>query len=106
MRHADLNKAKILGEMFSMLVKINDVRQSPEWARLSPKTREAYLIIEDMWRMMQDAIRADESVVFELVTYKQMTMEGALFEVVDSMTPQAGREGLDSKPYGLSDMPG
>lgn len=102
-----VNKTKILSEMFGFIVYMNSCQQDRTWKRLSPTTREAHIIIVDLWRAMMEAIRNDENVVFELVTYRQEALDGAFFEMVDSMTPQEPDElPLDDEPYGLSDLPG
>lgn len=88
MSKAPVNKAKVLSEMFGFVVYMNDCKQHPGWKRLSPTTREAHLIMEDMWRAMMEAVRQDHNVVFELVTYRQQLLDGVFFEAMDSMTPQ------------------
>lgn len=102
-----VNKTKILSEMFELVVILNDIKQTARWTRLSPTTREAYLIIEDMWRAMAEAVRNDGGTVFELVTYQQMTLDGAFFEMADRMTPMEPDElPPDHEAYSLSNPPG
>ena len=103
MTRIDTNKIKVLGHLFEVQVKINDIKLSSGWKHWSPTAKEAILILEEMLNKIQEAVRIDGNVIFELVTYTQEVLGGDFFEMTDRMTPQEPKT-LDGYVDGLADQ--
>jgi len=76
-----MNKTKALGELFNLVVKLNDVCMSAEFKRWTPQAKEVTHLLADMLGHCAEAIRQEEPVMFELMVWQQMTFAGALFEI-------------------------
>jgi hypothetical protein len=73
---AAVNKVKVLGELFEVLVKINDMKNAPNYRRLSPATKEVIAMLETAIRACQEAVRNGHPLLFEINVWEQQALSG------------------------------
>jgi hypothetical protein len=73
---ADMNKQKVVGELFQVLVKINDMMEGFQFTRLSPTTKEVIQMLHELVRAAQHEARTGGAVAFELRVWRQASLWG------------------------------
>jgi len=71
-----INKTKVLGELFQLVVMINDKKLSKEYHRLSPATREVIDMLETSVRACMEAVRNGHPLMFEINVWEQQALTG------------------------------
>jgi len=72
----EINKVKVLGELFDLTVMINDKKQSPGYRRLSPATKEVVEMLDTSIRACAEAVRNGHPLMFEINVWEQLTLSG------------------------------
>jgi len=71
-----INKTKVLGELFQLVVMLNDKKQSKEYRRYSPQTKEVMAMLETAVRECAEAVRNDHPLMFEINVWEQLSLSG------------------------------
>lgn len=106
MRRVDMNEPKIQSELFTLIVKFNDIKQSKEFRRWTPQAKEVLAILDDMLRLCKLAIHERQPITFELSVFEQSTLGGAFFEITPSEVAarvEYAKYGIDDKEFGLEE---
>jgi hypothetical protein len=80
---AEINKVKVLGELFDILVKINDMKNAPNYRRLSPATKEVIAMLDTSIRACQEAVRSGHPLMFEINVWEQLSLTGWAINLAD-----------------------
>lgn len=80
----EINKVKVLGELFHILVKIQDIKRAPDYHRRSPATKEVVEMLETSVRACQDAVRNGHPLMFEINVWEQLSLTGWAIGFKDS----------------------
>jgi len=72
----DINKIKVLGELFQLQVMINDRKQARDYRRLSPATKEVIEMLETAIKACQEAVRNGHPLMFEINVWEQLSLTG------------------------------
>jgi len=73
---ADINKVKVLGELFQLQVMINDRKEARDYRRLSPATKEVIDMLETAIKACQEAVRNGHPLMFEINIWEQQSLTG------------------------------
>ena len=72
----EINKTKVLGELFDLKVMINDRKQAKNYHRLSPATREVIEMLETAINACAEAVRNGHPLMFEINVWEQQALSG------------------------------
>lgn len=71
-----INKTKVLGELFQLVVMLNDKKLSKEYRRYSPATKEVMDMLETSVRACAEAVRNGHPLMFEINVWEQQSLSG------------------------------
>jgi len=71
-----INKTKVLGELFQLVVMLNDKKLSKEYHRYSPATKEVMDMLETSVRACAEAVRNGHPLMFEINVWEQQSLTG------------------------------
>lgn len=71
-----INKQKALGELFELVVKLNDIRQRKDFKHKSSAFREVVDMMDETIRACMEAIRNGHPLMFEINVWEQLTLTG------------------------------
>ena len=71
-----LNKVKVLGELFDLVVMINDKKEGAQYRRLSPATKEVISMLDTAVRACAEAVRDGHPLMFEINVWEQQSLSG------------------------------
>jgi len=72
----EINKTKVLSELFGLVVMLNDRKLSKEYNRLSPATKEVIDMLETSVRACAEAVRNGHPLMFEINVWEQQSLTG------------------------------
>jgi len=72
----EINKTKVLSELFGLVVMLNDKKLSKEYNRLSPATKEVIDMLETSVRACAEAVRNGHPLMFEINVWEQQSLTG------------------------------
>jgi hypothetical protein len=79
----EMNKVKVLGELFHILVKLNELKEGHQYKRLSPQTKEVIDMLVTSVRACQEAVRSGHPLLFEINVWEQLSLSGWAIDVTD-----------------------
>jgi len=71
-----INKTKVLGELFQLTVMINDRKTAGDYRRLSPATKEVINMLDTAVRACAEAVRNGHPLMFEINVWEQQSLTG------------------------------
>jgi len=71
-----INKIKVLGELFQLRVMINDLKRGKEYRRFSPATKEVVEMLETSVKSCAEAVRNGHPLMFEINVWEQQSLTG------------------------------
>jgi hypothetical protein len=77
----EINKTKVLSELFGLVVMLNDRKLSKEYNRLSPATKEVIDMLETSVRACAEAVRNGHPLMFEINVWEQQSLTGFHIDV-------------------------
>jgi hypothetical protein len=83
----EINKTKVLGELFLYLVLLNDQENKPTWRRLSPATKEVHNMLKEALRACQEAVRNGHPLMFEINVWEQQSLSGWAIDLKNDESP-------------------
>lgn len=86
----EVNKVKVIGELYSILVKILEMKRERKYHRLSPATKDVIDMLETAIRACQEAVRNGHPLMFEINVWEQQSLTGWALEMHKGM--QDGQE--------------
>ena len=79
----EINKTKVLGELFMLTVMINDKKQSGEYRRLSPATKQVIEMLDSAVRACAEAVRNGHPLMFEINVWEQLSLTGWTIDMME-----------------------
>jgi hypothetical protein len=72
----DLNKVKVLAELFDIMMAINEMKEGFKYRRLSPATKDVIDMLDTAVRACQEAVRNGHPLMFEINVWEQLSLTG------------------------------
>lgn len=72
----ELNKQKVLGELFMFTVMLNDFSLRKDYQRMSPATKQVHAMLDEAVRACAAAVREGHPLMFEINVWEQQSLTG------------------------------
>lgn len=83
----DINKVKVLGELFFITVMLNDFTHRKDYHRMSNATKNVVNMMKEALAACQHAVREDHPLMFEINVWEQLSLTGFAIHDWDSENP-------------------